>query len=132
MIPHSLDTPPTNRRTCWRRFQVTGWCGRFERLFEIVSGTPIWHHPGRLVPIRYMLVRDVADVLKPQAFLCTDLDADPLDTLRWFARRWSIEVTFAEVRRHRCGTPAPMVRPRHRAHHTHSARAVLTDHPLDP
>ena len=30
----------------------------------------------------------------------TDLDADPLDILRWFVRRWSIEVTFAEVRRH--------------------------------
>jgi hypothetical protein len=77
-----------------------GWYGRSERLVEIVSGTAIWHHPGRLVPIRYVLVRDVAGELKPQAFLCTDLDADPLDILRWFVRRWSIEVTFAEVRRH--------------------------------
>jgi len=34
------------------------------------------------------------------AFLCTDLKADPVDILRWFVRRWSIEVTFAEVRRH--------------------------------
>jgi hypothetical protein len=64
------------------------------------SGTAIWHHPGRLVPIRYVLVRDVAGEFKPQAFLCTDLDANPLDVLRWFVRRWSIEVTFAEVRRH--------------------------------
>lgn len=47
-----------------------------------------------------MLVRDVAGELKPQAFLSTDLDADPTDILRWFVRRWSIEVTFAEVRRH--------------------------------
>jgi hypothetical protein len=89
-----------NRKTRWRRFQVTGWYGRGERLVEIVSGTAIWHHPGRLVPIRYVLVRDVAGDLKPQAFLCTDLDADPLDILRWFVRRWSIEVTFAEVHRH--------------------------------
>jgi hypothetical protein len=89
-----------NRKTRWRRFQVTGWYGRGERLVEILSGTAIWHHPGRLVPIRYVLVRDVAGELKPQAFLCTDLDADPLDILRWFVRRWSIEVTFAEVRRH--------------------------------
>jgi hypothetical protein len=37
--------------------------------------------------------------IEPQAFLCTDLDADSLDILRWFVRRWSIEVTFAEVRR---------------------------------
>jgi hypothetical protein len=33
-------------------------------------------------------------------FLCTDPDADPPGILRWFVRRWSIEVTFAEVRRH--------------------------------
>lgn len=52
------------------------------------------------MPIRYVLVRDVEGELKPQAFLCTDLHADPLDILRWFVRRWSIEVTFAEVRRH--------------------------------
>ena len=79
---------------------MNGWYGRSERLLQIVSGTAIWHDPGRLVPIRYVLVRDVADEFKPQAFLCTDLDADPLDILRWFVRRWSIEVTFAEVRRH--------------------------------
>src|SRR5580704_3515464 len=89
-----------NSRTRGRRFKVNGWYGRSERLLQIVSGTAIWHHPGRLVPIRYVLVRDVADEFKPQAFLCTDLDADPLDILRWFVRRWSIEVTFAEVRRH--------------------------------
>src|SRR6476660_3363008 len=89
-----------NSRTRWRRFKVNGWYGRSERLLQIVSGTAIWHHPGRLVPIRYVLVRDVAGEFKPQAFLCTDLDADPIDILRWFVRRWSIEVTFAEVRRH--------------------------------
>ena len=90
----------SNRKTRWRRYHVTGWYGRSERLVEIVSGTAIWYHPGSLVAIRYVLVRDVAGPLKPQAFLCTDLDADPLDILRWFVRRWSIEVTFAEVRRH--------------------------------
>jgi len=89
-----------NPKTRWRRLRVSGWYGRGERLVEIVTGTALWHHPGRLVPIRYVLVRDVEGELRPQAFLCTDLDADPLDILRWFVRRWSIEVTFAEVRRH--------------------------------
>jgi hypothetical protein len=89
-----------NPKTRWRRLRVTGWYGRGERLVEIVTGTALWHHPGRLVPIRYVLVRDVEGELRPQAFLCTDLDADPLDILRWFVRRWSMEVTFAEVRRH--------------------------------
>jgi hypothetical protein len=89
-----------NPKTRWRRLRVNGWYGRGERLVEIVTGTALWHHPGRLVPIRYVLVRDVEGELRPQAFLCTDLDADPLDILRWFVRRWSTEVTFAEVRRH--------------------------------
>jgi hypothetical protein len=89
-----------NPKTRWRVLKVTGWYGRGERVVEIVSGTALWHHPGRLVPIRYVLVRDVAGELRPQAFLCTDLDADPINILRWFVRRWSIEVTFAEVRRH--------------------------------
>lgn len=89
-----------NSRTRRRGFKVNGWHGRGERLPRIVSGTAIWHHPGRLVPIRYVLGRDVAAEFKPQAFLCTDLDADPLDILRWFVRRRSIEVSFAEVRRH--------------------------------
>ena len=52
------------------------------------------------MPIRWLLVRDVAGEFEPQGLLCTDQDADPLEVLRWFVRRWSVEVTFAEVRRH--------------------------------
>jgi hypothetical protein len=96
----SLKQRLASGKTRWRRLLVTGWYGRGERMVEIVSDTAIWNHPGHRVPIRYILVRDPVGELEPQAFLCTDLDADPLDILRWFVRRWSIEVTFAEVRRH--------------------------------
>ena len=54
----------TNPKTRWRRVKVTGWYGRGERTVEIMSGTALWHHPGRLVPIRYVLVRDVAGELR--------------------------------------------------------------------
>jgi hypothetical protein len=84
----------------WRRVEITGWYGRTSRLLDIASGTALWYHPGMRVPIRWVLVRDVAGEFEPQAFLCTDLDADPLDILRWFVRRWAVEVTFAEARRH--------------------------------
>ena len=47
-----------------------------------------------------MLVRDIVGEHEPQAFLCTDQATEPLDVLRLFVRRWSMEVTFAEVRRH--------------------------------
>jgi MYXO-CTERM domain-containing protein len=46
------------------------------------------------------LVRDPQGDFKTQAILCTDLNADPENILSWFARRWQIEATFQEVRRH--------------------------------
>ena len=45
-------------------------------------------------------MRDPTGAFRPQAFLCTDLDAAAEDILSWFVRRWTIEATFAEVRRH--------------------------------
>ena len=87
-------------KTSWPRVTVAGWYSRTERQIDLISGTALWYHPGKHVPIRWLLVRDVAGEFEPQGFLCTDPDADPLDVLRWFVRRWSVEVTFAEVRRH--------------------------------
>ena len=116
----------TDPKTRWRRVKVTGWYGRGERIVEIISGTALWHHPGRFVPIRYVLVRDLAGELRPQAFLCTDVKADPINILRWFVRRWSIEVTFC-----RSSAPpgrrksTPVVRSSHRTHNASSARLVL-------
>jgi hypothetical protein len=90
----------TNPKKRWRRIKVTGWYGRGERSIEIISATALWHHPVNVVPIRYVLVREVIGELQPQAFLSTDLKAEPVDILRWFVCRWSTEVTFVEVRRH--------------------------------
>jgi hypothetical protein len=45
-------------------------------------------------------VRDPSGEKEPQAFLCTDLGAEPADILRWFVRRWRTETTFEEARRH--------------------------------
>lgn len=50
--------------------------------------------------LRWLLLRDPLEAFRTQASLCTDCDADPTDILSWFVRRWTIEVTFAEVRRH--------------------------------
>jgi hypothetical protein len=86
--------------THWRRVTVTNWYGEHDRQLAITSGTALWYHPGKSVPIRWVLVRDPAGEFEPQALLCTDLAADPVDVLSWFVRRWCVEVTFAEVRRH--------------------------------
>lgn len=61
----------------------------------------MWYHSGMpAVPLRWVLTKDPTGRRDPKAFLCTDLGADPLDILRWFVRRWAVEVAFEEVRRH--------------------------------
>ena len=53
-----------------------------------------------MVPIRWVVIRDPEHRFKPQALLCTDLAQDPAQILSFFVRRWSVEVTFEEVRAH--------------------------------
>src|SRR3954467_7144495 len=98
-LPSLLDRL-ADPATAWHRVRVDGWYGRAERRLHIASGTALWHHPGMQVPIRWVLVRDPEGEKEPQAFLCTDLDADPVDILGWFVRRWRVETTFEEARRH--------------------------------
>ena len=70
-------------------------------MVEITSETAVWYSTGLFaVPLRWVLVRDPQGEFKTQALLCTDLEADPQKILSWFARRWQIEATFQEVRRH--------------------------------
>ena len=47
-----------------------------------------------------MLVVAPAEPLAPEAFFTTDLSVLPVRIIEWFVSRWSIEATFAEVRRH--------------------------------
>jgi hypothetical protein len=87
--------------TSWQRHTVTLWYGRTNRGVEIATGTAVWYRGGSPpVPIRWLLVRDPIGELPPQAFLCTDLDAAPVNILQWFVSRWQLEVTFQEVRAH--------------------------------
>jgi len=45
-----------------------------------------------------VLLRDPAGGFPPQALLCTDLAADPVQIVSWFVLRWQMESTFHEVR----------------------------------
>lgn len=47
-----------------------------------------------------MTLPDPEGKLEPSVIAATDLDIDPVEAIRFFVRRWRIEVTFAEVRRH--------------------------------
>src|SRR5215475_9939456 len=100
--PHKkLSTILKDRKVVWKRYRVSLWYGRTNRIVEITTGTALWYRGGvPPVPIRWLLVRDPSGELDPQAFLATDLNAHPHDILAWFVSRWQVEVTFAEVRAH--------------------------------
>lgn len=97
----TLETVLKDKKTRWRPVVVSRWYSQQHYTVEIATGTCVWYHSGMpVVPIRWVLVRDPKGKLKPKAFLCTDLAATPLAILSWFVRRWQVEVTFEEVRRH--------------------------------
>ena len=87
--------------TVWTRVAMDEWYGGQRRELDYVSGIAVWYASG-LPPakIRWVLVRDPSGERDPQAFLCTDLDLEPVAILGRFVFRWRIETTFQEVREH--------------------------------
>ncbi len=87
--------------TVWKPTKIANWYGSGDRTVEIASATAVWYSTGLFaVPVRWVLVRDPKGAFEPQALLCTDLDADPEQIVRWFVMRWQLEVTFQERPRH--------------------------------
>lgn len=87
--------------TLWQTVILSDWYGQPNYSLEITSNTAVWYKTGMPpVPIRWVLLRDPQGQHEPQALLCTDLKATPLEILQWFRQRWQVEVTFEEVRAH--------------------------------
>lgn len=88
-------------QTTWTAITVAAWYGRSTRIVEVVTDAAVWYHSGLPpVPIRWVLIRDPAGKFATQALLCTDLGVTAEQLLAWFVRRWQMEVTFEEGRRH--------------------------------
>jgi hypothetical protein len=95
--PHQLIADPT---TQWTRLPVV-WYNHQLREIELSTHQAVWYHTGLPpVPIRYILIRDVAGKFDPQALLSTNPTLDPLDIFVFFKRRWQMEPTFQHVRTH--------------------------------
>jgi hypothetical protein len=87
--------------TAWKTVTLADWYGKEGRTVEVVSSTAVWHSTGLpAVPLRWVLIRDPQEEFDAQALLCTDLSADPERIISWFVRRWQMEATFQEVRKH--------------------------------
>ena len=91
-----IDQPDT----LWTRLTLP-WYDHQPRALDIATGTAVWYHTGLpAVPIRFILIRDVAGKFDPQALLSTDLTLTPDHILAFFMRRWQMEPTFRHVRQH--------------------------------
>ena len=67
----------------------------------MLSNTSLWYTPGeRPVAIRWVLIVDPNGEAEPMAVFTTDLDQPVAMIIAAFVRRWNIEVTFEETRRH--------------------------------
>jgi hypothetical protein len=96
----SLSQRLADPKTKWERLSLA-WYGRTTRTVELASGTAVWYHGGLpLVPLRWVLIRDVAGKFEPQALLSTDLSLTAQQIVEWFVLRWQLEVTFEEGRAH--------------------------------
>jgi hypothetical protein len=97
----SLQQRLSDPATPWQRIRLRAWYGRTRKEVEITSFTAVWYKGGK-PPVhgRFVLTRDPDGKLEPRAFLCTDRSLRPVRILSYFVRRWQMEVTFAEVRRH--------------------------------
>jgi hypothetical protein len=97
----TLEQVLEDAQTVWKKVVIPNWYGEGRRVVEISSSNAVWYHSGMPpLPIRWVLIRDPLGKFKSQALLCTDLNEEPEQILKWFVMRWQLEVTFHEVRDH--------------------------------
>jgi len=96
-LKHRLQDSATR----WICAHVSDWYGQSAVDLQIATGTALWYYPGNpAIPIRWVIVRDPAGRRETRAFLCTDPEMAPVEIVRLYVRRWCVEVTFQEARRH--------------------------------
>lgn len=97
-----IDSPQqaTRRKNAaWQKATVD-WYGGGSRRVHLLTGTGLWYNRGRAVPIRWVYVVDREGTHRNDCVFSTDVAMSPTQIIGLFTRRWSIEVTFEEVRAH--------------------------------
>ena len=88
------------KRSKAKRFTVN-WYGGKTRRVELITGVGHWYKAGAgLVPLRWVFVHDVQATHRDEYFYSTDPTMPPDRIVSLYTGRWSIEVTFQEVRAH--------------------------------
>ena len=97
----TLQAVIDNPKTKWKTITMENWYGEKKRKIALVSGKCVWYHVGKeAVPIRWVIIRDPHGKFATQAVFSTQTAASPKRIVEWFIKRWQVEVTFEESRRH--------------------------------
>lgn len=76
-----------------------GWYGGGKRHVEALEGTGHWYKAGKkLVPIRWVFVRDKSGTHRDEYFFTTDVSLSARQIIGYYCGRWNIETTFQESR----------------------------------
>jgi hypothetical protein len=96
----NLEARLHDPQTLWQKVTVAWYDGQ-TRSLEMATGTACWYHAGKpALSIRWVLVRDPAGHYDSLALLCTDDQRDAQWIIECFVKRWQLETTFEEARRH--------------------------------
>lgn len=95
----SPGTRAMRKNQDWRGTTVD-WYGGGRRRVCLLSDTGRRYNKGRAVPIRWVMVLDVDETHRDDCVFTTDVSLSPEQIVSLYTRRWSIEVTFQEVRAH--------------------------------
>lgn len=97
----SMEKRLTDKRIKWTRVLFSEWYGKRRKEMLITSGVAIWHKSNTvMVKVKWVLIKDPDGELDPVLLACTDTELSAKKIVAFFVRRWRVEVTFAEVRRH--------------------------------
>ena len=93
---------PQQRAACpeaeWDEVEVT-WYGGRPKVMRVLTGLGLWVAPQvEPVPLNYLVARDPEGKQRDAAYFCTDGKLPPAEVLGYVVGRWSLEVTFAEMR----------------------------------
>jgi len=97
-----IDSPQQaaqRKNAAWKNTTVD-WYGGGRRRVRLLSSTGLWYNHGRAVLIRWVYVVDRDGTHRDDCVFSTDITLTPQRVVSLFTRRWSIEVTFEEVRAH--------------------------------
>lgn len=97
----SLDKRLTDGRVKWEEIVIPNWYGESDKKMLITYGKSVWYKSSfPTVALQWVLIKDPLGRRTPKALQCTDLNLTPMEIINYFIRRWTVEVTFQEVRTH--------------------------------